>query len=187
MSKKTMGIVAVAFLLAIGAGALLGVGVGRHSPQGRPPLAVELGLSGPQEKQMKEIWSKVAQGSGGGGRDHRSALAQERDEAIKKLIPEDQKAAYDKIMLDYKAKLEELNKERASAFQEAVKRTKEILNETQRQKYAELLKRRGEHGQGPRDGSTTREGRMMAPVKSRSEFRTCVRVVKQFFFSLEAA
>ena len=157
MNKKTTLIALVAFVLALGAGALLGLGVAqvRHLPRGRPPLSQELGLSSQQESQMKEIWSKVAQ-AGGGGRDRVRALAQERDEAVKNLIPAEQLAAYDKIMQDYKTKVEELNRERSQPYQEAVKRTKEILTESQRLKYDELLKRRSEHWRGSRDGG--REG-----------------------------
>jgi len=133
---------------------VMGVGLARVSarPAAHLSLSDELGLTAQQREQMKEIWSKVVErdGTGGSAGDRRAALRKDRDEAIAKLIPEDQKAAFEKIQQDYTTALDALNKERSKVYQDAVERTKQILDAAQRVKYDEVLKRRAERGRGPR-------------------------------------
>ena len=175
MNNKSRMIVALAFVLTLGAGTMLGVGVTR---MGRPPhdrswLADELNLTPQQREQMKEIgrrWVSPAggdrrrdrgrdrprDGHHGGGDDADGPAAKSaergRDDAIAALIPANKKAAYDKIIADYNAARAAQNRERSKAFQDAVERTKKILDDKQRVKYEEILKRREEHRRGPRGG-----------------------------------
>ncbi len=159
MNKKIIALGILAFILALGAGTLMGVNLSRTVPQHdrHSWMAEELSLSPAQQDQMKEIWSQAMQKAEPSFGDRRRAMLRERDEAIAELIPPEQQAAYDKIIADYEAKKETMDHERAKAFADAVERTKLILNDSQRQKYEEILKNDSHH-HGPDDhrpGPTT--------------------------------
>lgn len=130
------------FAVALGTGLAVGMGYShRPYPKDRESwLADQLKLSPEQSKQMKDIWSAMM---GGPSRsfDKRHEFAKERDEAIFKLIPETAKPEYQKILERYNQQVAELSKERDAAFQAAVEKTKAILNETQRARYEEIMKK----------------------------------------------
>lgn len=104
-------------------------------------LAQQLELSPEQQKQMDQIWSEV----GGRGRREdpakRNELRKTRDASISALIRSEDRAAYDKVLSDYTAKIEAMETEWKKAFQQAVERTKEILTPAQRTKYEQLMSR----------------------------------------------
>ena len=93
----------------------------------------------------------------------RKSLQKERDDAINRLFTSEQKAEYDHIQAEYAAKSSNLGKERQQLIDGAVEQVKRVLNDTQRQKYEQMLKDRGGHGRrvlgGPgrenRNGPTT--------------------------------
>jgi Spy/CpxP family protein refolding chaperone len=147
MNKKIITLGIIAFLLALGAGALLGVNIGRTvPPHGRHSwMAEELSLTPQQQGQMREIWSQAMQKTDPSFGERRHALLRERDEAIAELISPEQQAAYDKIIADYEIKKEALDQERSKTFQDAVERTKRILDDSQRRKYEEILKNDSHH------------------------------------------
>lgn len=152
MKKKIVLLGILAFVLTLAAGTLMGVGLmsrsgaGHHGPSW---LATQLNLTAQQQEQMREIWSQAMQHNEPGAGDRRHMLQKERDDAMVRLIPAEQKAAYDKIQADYAAKVDAMNRDRSKAYQDAVEKTKAILNEEQRQKYDELLKK-VDHHHGPR-------------------------------------
>jgi Spy/CpxP family protein refolding chaperone len=177
MTRTTL-ILLAAFLLAFAAGTSVGLfanwPASSESPPSLPPprasrphggpesfLARELGLTAEQQEQMKQIWSEVMSPGGRGPLDRRSALAQERDQAVLALLTEEQRSRYDAIQQDYAARVEALSQERKKAFDGAVERTKAILTPEQAAKYEDLMKRQRERGpsgppgRGPRHRYTT--------------------------------
>jgi Spy/CpxP family protein refolding chaperone len=157
---RTKAILAAAFLLAFAAGTSVGLFASRPAvsqplprpagPRGGPEsfLARELNLSKDQQEQMRKIWSEVMGPGGRGPFDRRSALAQDRDQAVLALLTEEQRVKYDAILQDHAAKLEALSQERKRAFENAVERTKEILTPEQAAKYEELMKKQRDRGPG---------------------------------------
>jgi hypothetical protein len=148
-------LIASLFLIALGTGIVVGMGVSR-SPKAKERgswLSEELNLTPDQSEKMKSIWSDISRP--GGGFERRRQMQRERDEAVQALLTEEQKAAYTTIVDKYNLQMAELNHEREQAFLAAVESTKEILNDAQRAKYDELLRRgfRGGRGDGPGRGS----------------------------------
>jgi Spy/CpxP family protein refolding chaperone len=172
MTKVKLFIIAC-FLFAFGAGSVVGVWAsgraGERSRHGPPRLTQELGLTPEQTKKMQEIWSGVMRSVGPGDTDQRRVLRDERDAAVLALLTPQQKAAYDKLMQDYSQKMGQLAQERRRAFEAAVERTKQMLNDEQRHKYEDLLKKReaewraGPASRGSRGGGwpTTRDARRL--------------------------
>jgi hypothetical protein len=171
---KTKTIIAIGFVLALLAGASLGVlgdrtlplqdrderpdRGGRHGERDRrASLAQELDLTSQQREQMDAIWSGLLKEHGRGGPDRFRAIQKERDEAIVALLNDEQKKEYDRIQADHTGKMDELARQREEAYADAVRRTKDILNEQQRATYEEILKRRRGPGgpHGPRTRPTT--------------------------------
>ncbi len=162
----TKMIVITGFVIAFSAGLMSGIAWKGH-PGARPHqgpesreswIADQLKLSPEQQKQMKDIWSEV------GGRreswDRRNQLRKERDEALASLIRPEDKPEYDRIIAESKQKQDAVEAEGKKAFQQAVEKTKAILNAEQLKKYEEVLSR-GPGGRG-RDG---RDGRDRPPPK----------------------
>lgn len=113
-------------------------------------LAQQLELTPEQQKQLDQIWSEV----GGRGRredpSKRSELRKERDAKILSLIHPEDRAAYDKAIKDYNDKNEGIEQEWKKTFQRAVEKTREMLTQTQREKYDKMMSRQNWDG-GPRD------------------------------------
>src|SRR4051794_10862870 len=123
------------------------------TPGERTPLVEELQLSPEQRDQMRDIWESTR------GRVHQTfddaqRLQKDRDDALVALLNDEQKARFQKISQEYADRFEALTKKRDTAFEEAVEKTRAILNDTQRQKYDELLRRHvGPDGPGTRRGT----------------------------------
>jgi len=156
---KTRIIVIVGFLIAFGAGAVVGLQLrtaparATEQPAQAPRsswLRTELGLTPEQNEQMKNIWEGL-HNSGRSYEDRRHRLRDERDEAIAALLAPSVMGDYDRVLADYSNKLTALGQERDKAFGEAVEKTKQILTPQQRSKYEEFLKRR-EPDRGGRGG-----------------------------------
>jgi len=161
----------LAFILTLGAGVVVGMAAGRHAPvieQTRTPatthpaepksggLAETLGLNTEQREKLKGIWTGAMQGPSEKAK--RSQLIKERDEALYNLLTDEQKQQYQKQMAAYSEKLADLNKEREKAIQDAVERTKLILNPQQREKYEQILKDHGPFLHGDHDRQQHRGG-----------------------------
>jgi len=151
---KIKAILIVSFLVTLAAGVAAGLAIANlyHRPHGPSWLTTELNLTPEQQDQMHKIWSEVM-GSGTPQRgEQREALRQERDKAIVALLSQEQRARYDAILKDYAAKEATLSEQRKQAFEEAVRRTKEILTPEQATKYEELMQKQRERGFGPSHG-----------------------------------
>jgi len=126
----------------------------------RPPrssLRHELNLTPEQHKQMQEIWSDAVKKTGADYHEQMEALRQQREQAVRDLLTEEQMLGYEELRQEHFRKIAELSAARKDAFAEAVERTKEILTEEQREKYEELLKRHSDAPSMP--GGSRRPGR----------------------------
>jgi len=164
---RTRIIVIIGFLVAFGAGAVVGIQIRpqpvaatiQQQPEQRSWLRTELGLTPEQNDKMKSIWEGL-HASGRGYEERRRHLRDERDEAIAALLAPSVMGDYDRILADFSNKLAAMAQERDKAFSEAVEKTKAILTPEQRVKYEEFLKRRepdrgdrGPRGAGRRSDS----------------------------------
>jgi Spy/CpxP family protein refolding chaperone len=102
-------------------------------------LADELALRDDQREQMRQIWEGV-RGKVHATFDEAQNLQKERDEALVALLNDEQRVKFAKISQDYANRFIELTKKRDSTFEEAVEKTKEMLDPSQRAKYEEILK-----------------------------------------------
>lgn len=102
-------------------------------------LADELQLRPAQREQMREIWEGV-RGTVHDTFTDAQNLQKERDEALVALLNDEQRVKFAKISKDYADRFEALTKKRDRTFEEAVEKTKQILDEPQREKYDEILK-----------------------------------------------
>lgn len=155
------------FALALGAGLVVGIAAAKRGAaaqitpaqqSGRSKTAVDLNLTPQQEEQVKSVWSGVSQGPIKSINENRKSLQKERDDAINRLFTSEQKAEYDRIQSEYATKSSNLSKERQQLIDAAVEQVKKVLNDTQRQKYEQMLKDRGGHGRRG-FGGPGREGR----------------------------
>jgi len=134
------------FMLTLGAGGVVGMLAMRSSSaaatirSGLPQttLGTELGLTREQTEQMHDIWEGV--------RDKVDAcflrardIQEKRDRALVALLSDEQRAKYAKSQREYADAIAALKTERDAMFQEGVKRTEQILNGSQRQKYRQIL------------------------------------------------
>ena len=148
MSTRTRLILGSALLLAVVAGWAAGMLVTRQtSPQpkrGRP--FEQLGLTAEQRGKMHEVWRSVSAYRRTFHQQRRD-LVRQRDDAIAKLIPDAQRAAYDQVLEEYRSNLAQLSAEQSRRVEEAVAKTKQFLTGEQAKKYEEL---RHGRGRGPR-------------------------------------
>lgn len=135
-----------AFLLTLAAGAAVGMLAYRFLPgisgsptqDARSPLAAELDLTPDQARQMQKIWESVQQTAGASLLQGKS-LEMDREKAYEAILTPAQRSEYDKIKVDYNARIEQLKAQRDGVFQNALEQTKALLTEPQRQKYEKLL------------------------------------------------
>ena len=159
-------VVILGFLLAFGAGLVIGAQGHLRLASAEPPpatrpsgpgswLAAELDLSPDQTQKIDAIWSDIA-GKGRGDReDQRRQLRKERDDAIAALIRPEDLSAFDQIHETYADRMAALDAQWREGFNASVERTKQILTPEQRVKYEEILKRHT-GGPGARDRQGTR-------------------------------
>jgi Spy/CpxP family protein refolding chaperone len=157
-TKRTEILIILVAALAMSAGVVAGLlasrlpaNAGRSSDAGNPAsttpppasfertLADELALRDDQREQMRQIWEGVR------ARVHKTFddaqnLQRERDEAMVALLNDEQRVKFAKISQDYAGRFSELTKRRDATFEEAVEKTKQMLDPLQRAKYQEILK-----------------------------------------------
>ena len=122
---------------------------------------------------MDEIWNAVMRDSRRFQSDQRQAFQKQRDEAVRAILAEEQKVKYDAVLKDYANKMAELGKAREKAFQEAVEKTKLILNAEQQKKYEEWLKStREERHPGGAQAETKESPRQPPPAKAEKHTAT---------------
>jgi Spy/CpxP family protein refolding chaperone len=102
-------------------------------------LAEELKLTAQQREEMRAIWENV--------RDQVRAsfqtaenLQRRRDDEVFSLLTDAQKAQFQKISKDYADRFAAVRKQREQRFADGVERSRKLLNDSQRQKYDELLR-----------------------------------------------
>lgn len=124
-----------------------------HEQHGAGPswFAQQLNLSATQKQQMDAVWAetrlKIDQSF-----DRRRQIDRQRDAALQALLSDEQRAAYQKIVADYRAQRAEADKQRESLIHDAESRSRALLDETQQKKWDELAKdmhsHRGPHRPG---------------------------------------
>ena len=146
MTKQAWLVVFV-FVVALGSGMLLGMGVARTTHgEGRSSwIESELKLTPQQREQMRTIWQGMLRTTDQHGWEKRRELQKQRDESIVALLTPEQKAAYDKLQQKYTDDVAALSAQREAAFKAAVEKTRAILSPSQRTKYDDLLAK-GFHG-----------------------------------------
>jgi Spy/CpxP family protein refolding chaperone len=139
--------------LAAGAGAVADKLISRPpAPQPakveRATLAQELGLSAQQQEQMRTIWEQAREDARQYADDARK-FQREYDDSVMHLLTPQQQASYKELSDQAKKRTEELEQKRKVAFKKAVDRSNEILNESQRKTYEQILRNRvGSTGAG---------------------------------------
>jgi hypothetical protein len=146
---RTKIVLTLTFLLTLGAGLVAGLLVARwpaeaaaattmRTDPSRTALGAELGLTREQTVQMHDIWEGV--------RDKVDAcfvrahdIQERRDRALVALLSEEQRAKYARAQAEYADAIVALKAERDAMFQDGVKRTEQILNESQRRRYRQIL------------------------------------------------
>jgi hypothetical protein len=127
--------------------------------RGDPGIIIrELGLTPEQSRQMQEIWNDVASRGGPNQDEVRRKLRQQRDEQMLALVPEASRAQYEKVQTDFTDAMTRLDQEFRNAYDQAIEKTKKILNPEQLAIYEKILdrnqwdrnRRRGGPGNGPR-------------------------------------
>jgi hypothetical protein len=149
-AAKPMALLFAAFGLALAAGIAGGLllarvprdqGRSNRSAAASSPLGAELGLSSTQAEEMRKIWEGVrdtAQQCFDDGR----RLQKDRDDALVALLTNEQKERFEKISSDYAEQFAGLNRRRDKEFQKAVHQTRQLLSESQWQKYEQILRSR---------------------------------------------
>ena len=154
-TTRTLPVLVLMFVLAMAAGVVAGILAARlpaaHSaatdstdPAGTadaaPPLD-ELHLGPDQREAMRRIWEGVRDQA----RDYlgdAQAAQKERDQRVIGLLKGEQIERYKQIVGEYEEKVAQLSRKREAAFQEAVARTKQVLNDSQRRTYERIIKDR---------------------------------------------
>ncbi|CAN5423478.1 hypothetical protein BH10PLA1_BH10PLA1_14080 [soil metagenome] len=111
----------------------------------------QLNLSADQRKQMESIWGDVRQNMGKTF-ENRDAISKERDAAVQSLLTPEQKIAYDKIYETYRAKRDDMDKQREKLFADANLRSRAILSPEQQKRWDALSQEHHGWGGGPRRG-----------------------------------
>ena len=136
------------FVLTLGAGLVAGMLVA-HAPMAqaagatnrstaRTPLGAELGLTADQSARMHDIWEGVRDEVDACFRRAQEAQ-QRRDAALLALLTAEQKSALAQAQQDYGDTVKGLKAQRDVAFGRAVQRTEQILTDSQRKRYRQIL------------------------------------------------
>ena len=122
----------VCFVVVFAAGVSAGFLFDRlkQHPSRRSWLTSQLNLTAEQREKMRKIWSEAMQLPSSRAEDKRF-LQQQRDQAIRELLTEEQAKEYESILQNYARNVEELFKQRREEFKQAVEKTKEILTPEQ--------------------------------------------------------
>lgn len=123
----------------------------------RPQWFDQLSLSPQQRQQMDAIWDETKQKLHNLNlMDRRRELSEQRDTAIRALLSPNQQSAYDQIMKDFRAKLDEQDKERQKLIDDANQRSRALLNDDQKKLWDDQSKRPHGRGGPSTQHSTTR-------------------------------
>lgn len=154
MTKSRVAMVG-ALILAFAAGIPVGW---IFNPVGRPVdaesydpswLDTEIELSETQKAEMREIWSRAAEDL---ERFRRSTFLRDKDDVVREILSDEQKAQYDEIESDFRQRRERLDSDRRARHAAAIEETLSILTPEQRSKFEELLEAQRNLGKLPMFG-----------------------------------
>jgi Spy/CpxP family protein refolding chaperone len=132
-------------------------GHGDHGDHGGPSwIAQQLDLTPQQRTQMDAIWADTRQKMDQTGEKRRD-LDRQQNADVQALLSDSQKAAFEKITLDYRARRAAMDKERGMLIGDAEKRSRDLLDETQQKKWDELTKQQMHNHRSPRRGGPSPE------------------------------
>jgi hypothetical protein len=167
---RTKFIIFVAFILTMGAGMAIGtLGVTRRPRmEGRDSwLAQELNLTTAQQEKLRQVWMEVLRTRGREFGEQFQLIQSQREAEYLTLLSPEQKLQYEQINQKFAERSRELQKRGEEVFNETAAATREMLDESQRPKYDELLEKfraqRGGNLFGPEA-----MGRMMSPATTQS-------------------
>ena len=106
-----------------------------------------LSLKPDQQQQMQKIWEHVRT-TADDCYVQAQDLQREQWDALVKILSPEQKVEFNKQDSEFKKRFEELKKQREAAFNEAVKQTDGILDESQRKRFHDLIEKRVGRGFG---------------------------------------
>ena len=154
-------IVAGTFALALLGGAAAGLLAARFSlplsgvqasagttAHAQPISLADLRLSAQQREQIRHIWEEV-RGVSDECYTQAQQLNQQKDDKVLALLDDRQRKQYEQIYRDYSDHYTRLMAKRERTLKKAIDQTKELLSESQRQTYDEILASR----LGPAHGS----------------------------------
>lgn len=151
MNRRIETVLVGVTILALGAGIAAGMLASRlpwraarvPTPSTHPvrgtPLAEALQLTPQQAEQMRAIWESARRDVHATFEDAQR-LQSDRDDALTAILNDEQRRAFAKISEDYAARFAALSEKRDATFQEAVNATNELLDESQRRRYDQILK-----------------------------------------------
>lgn len=140
-------LILVACALALLGGAAAGMLAMKLSPATSPSLVDhtslgdDLQLTPAQRDQIRAIWEQVRQKSADATAEGQR-LESSWEERLKSLLTPDQLKEYEKIHRDYNDGVSALKSRQEKAMAQAIERTRELLNETQRRRYDVILAHR---------------------------------------------
>lgn len=151
--SRTKWIILVACLLSMGAGVALGMLRSRIQPRGVDArstwLTQELDLSPSQQQEMEKIWNELLQTRGREFGEQMRTLQQEREVEVAGLLDANQTTKYEQINQRFGERMRELFQKVEQDFLAASEKTRAMLNESQRERYDQLVARfRGMHAKG---------------------------------------
>jgi Spy/CpxP family protein refolding chaperone len=121
----------------------------------------QLGLSADQRSKMDAIWAQTRQQIEKTLK-HRRDMETDRETAIRNLLTDSQRAAYDKINSDYHQQREDLYDERDKLVEDANDQSRALLDPDQQKKWdlltKEMRERGGMGGMGGRPGGPGMHG-----------------------------
>lgn len=159
---KTKAIVAIGFAAALIGGGAAGLLASRYVHRVGSvvvpvpaSLSTELQLTKDQQSQIRQIWEQVQKTNQQSYEDGQS-LDQWRTDQIVKLLNPQQFQQFQKINSDYQDRYTAMTAKRQMAFDEAVAKTRKLLNSDQRKRYDQILEQRMGTGGAtePQPGST---------------------------------
>ena len=150
--------IVIAFGLALAGGAaagMLAVRMSSHAAAqvrgGASPLAAQLQFTADQQQQIRKIWEHVQQVASQSTEEARS-LDRARENKLLDLLTDEQKMQYKRIYQEYQDGFVALMARRERVMSDAIEQTRQLLSESQRQKYdAMLADRKGRNHGGDRD------------------------------------
>jgi DNA-binding TFAR19-related protein (PDSD5 family) len=150
--RKTRWVIVAAFMLTLLGGVAAGMLASRFfkvpapaaASVGAVPLSEELNLSTAQTEQIRPIWEGMRSEVNDCYR-QAQAIDQQRQQALLQLLTPEQKERYSHIDQTYADRYTALTARRQALFDQAIVRTKALLNDGQKHEYEKILSRRLKH------------------------------------------